>query len=136
MQVSSTSLSQIAYPSATQASRSPQNNSSEEASETPGQKVAESAGQGDTVKLSFGMQAKLLKREGYSVSQIASQLGTDAKTVNGYFNAQGSGSPKTYAPSPAKSDQGPVQADASEPTPAASATPGMILSSTGKSNSK
>jgi hypothetical protein len=134
MQVSSTNLSQIAYPSATQASRTPQNNSSEEASETAGQKVAESAGQGDTVKLSVRMQAKVLKREGYSISQIASQLGMDAKTVNSYLNPQGSGSPKTYTPSSVKSEQGPAQA--SEQTPAASAAPGMTLSSTGKSNSK
>jgi hypothetical protein len=81
MQVSSANLSQIAYPESIQAARSQQKNSSEEASETAAQKAAESAGQGDTVKLSLYMQAKLLRRQGYSVAQIASQLGLDAKNA-------------------------------------------------------
>jgi DNA-binding NarL/FixJ family response regulator len=104
MQVSSTNLSQIAYSEATQTSRSPQKNSSEEASETAAQKVIESAGQGDTVKVSISAQARLLKRQGYSIAQIASQLGMDAKTVNTYLNMQASGTPKTFMPSPGKSE--------------------------------
>jgi transposase len=68
------------------------------------------------------MQDKLLKREGYSIAQIASQLGMDAKTINSYLNLQGSGSPKTYTPSTVKSEQGPALTNASKQTPVVSAT--------------
>ena len=40
----------------------------------------------DTVKLSAAAQAKLMHREGQSASSIASSLGTNVKTVDGYLN--------------------------------------------------
>jgi hypothetical protein len=40
----------------------------------------------DTVKLSAEAQAKLLRKQGESVSVIASTLGTDTKTVDNYLN--------------------------------------------------
>ena len=101
MQVSPTNLSPIANPGSSQAGRSQQTNSPEEAAETAAQKTAESAGLGDTVKLSRYAQAKLLKKQGYSIAQIANTLRLDVKTVNGYFN--GPGSPQVYSPSPSGS---------------------------------
>jgi hypothetical protein len=39
-----------------------------------------------TVTLSDQAQAKSLKTEGYSVAEIATKLGADIDTVNGYLN--------------------------------------------------
>jgi hypothetical protein len=39
----------------------------------------------DTVEISTAAQAKLLHQQGQSVSSIASALGTDTKTVDGYL---------------------------------------------------
>ena len=41
--------------------------------------------QGDLVQLSDAAQAKLLKQEGFDVTQIAIKLGLDQKTVATYF---------------------------------------------------
>jgi DNA-binding NarL/FixJ family response regulator len=46
---------------------------------------AATASQEDSVKLSSEAQAKLLYKQGQSVSNIASSLGTDTKTVNNYL---------------------------------------------------
>jgi hypothetical protein len=49
------------------------------------QKAAASRPAEDTVHLSMSAQAHLLKRQGESVHQIATNLGITAKEVSGYF---------------------------------------------------
>lgn len=44
-----------------------------------------SSDQEDSVKLSTEAQAKMLYKQGQSVSTIAASLGTDTKTVNNYL---------------------------------------------------
>ena len=46
---------------------------------------ASAASQEDSVKLSSEAQAKMLYKQGQSVANIASSLGTDTKTVNNYL---------------------------------------------------
>ncbi len=43
---------------------------------------------GDTVRISLSAQVKNLKAQGQTISQIANQLGLDAKTVAGYLGVQ------------------------------------------------
>lgn len=80
------------------------------------EKSATAKSEGDTVKLSLAAQVRLLKRQGENISQIASQMGMDVKTVNSYLG-RGSDVQKAYTSSSATSPQAPSSSAQPEQTP-------------------
>jgi len=86
---------------------------------------APAALQPDTVKLSQAGQAKLMYRQGQSISAIANSLGADVASVDGYLNikvaAQASATP-TPAPA-AESDHETHATPAAQSAPVAQPAP-------------
>ena len=116
MQASQADLTPIAGEGSTQAVQQRPKPPAEKVAGTATQKTAEA--RTDTVKLSLYAQAKLMRERGDSITEIARNLGLDLKTVNSYFDIQGSGVSKNYTPSPANSAQTPFpQAPAASKTP-------------------
>jgi hypothetical protein len=81
--------------------------------------------QPDTVKISLAAQAKLMHRQGQSISTIAHSLGTNVTEIDGYLSikaaAQAAPAP---TPAPAAESGHETQATAAaQPAPAAQATP-------------
>jgi hypothetical protein len=98
----------------------------------PVQDKTASSSQEDTVKISQAAQAKLLHKQGESVSTIASSLGTDVSSIDGYLGikattqvAQASTSSTTSTSADTESTStspSTAQADSSAQTAAVSAT--------------
>jgi hypothetical protein len=109
--ISNSSLTQAAAPTPSPAKAQPSE---------PSQHPAPAPG--DSVKLSQAAQVHLFKQQGQSLSQIASNLGISAATVDGYL---GIAVPKAPAaapavPTPSAPSPEPVDAHApAQPTPAA-----------------
>ena len=115
MQVSQADLAQIAGEGSTRAVQPHPKNSKEEAAETA---IPEKEGtRTDTVKLSLYAQAKRMREQGDTITEIARKLSLDVKTVNGYFDIEDAAVAKIYTPSPATPDPTPSpQAQASSKT--------------------
>jgi hypothetical protein len=122
MQVSSADMSQIANTQSTQTAQPHEQVSAKEAPEIAAQQTTEVVS-GDTVKLSLQAQAKLLRKQGVSIAQIARELGLDAKTINGYLNTPIPGPQGAYTASSGKPEQASAVSETSDTTPSPSGTP-------------
>jgi hypothetical protein len=121
MQVSSIGQSQSALLAPSQTAQAKGATAPEESVD----KSATAKSDGDTVKLSLPARVRLLKRQGENISQIASQLGLDVKTVSSYINGQGLTAHKAYTPSSGTPPQAPPSPDTPEPAPSSSGTPDL-----------
>jgi hypothetical protein len=83
----------------------------------------------DTVKLSVAGQAKMMHRQGLSVSVIAASLGTNVASIDGYLNIKVP--TQTAAPS-AGSNASAETTSTSTPTPTTETAPAEAASSSSK----